>query len=170
MKLKLTHVSKTGPWSPAAMVLTMLSNRHARPRFPPILELLKTFEYHFWNITSISDKYRRCKPATIPVKYERDSTSLIENIPPEMSLSDRHGDVNECSLGNSHHWSPGSSELGKRLNWFGDYVEDSMMTSSNGNIFRITGSLCGEFTGHRWIPRTKASDAQHWCFLWSAPE
>ena len=28
----------------------------------------------------------------------------------------------------------------------------SMMTSSNGNIFRVTGPLCGEFTGHRWIP------------------
>ena len=27
-----------------------------------------------------------------------------------------------------------------------------MMTSSNGNIFRVTGILCGEFTGHRWIP------------------
>ena len=36
-----------------------------------------------------------------------------------------------------------------------------MMTSSNGNIFRATGHLCGEFTGHRWIPRTKASDAEH---------
>ena len=23
-----------------------------------------------------------------------------------------------------------------------------MMTSSNGNIFRVTGPLCGEFTGH----------------------
>ena len=31
----------------------------------------------------------------------------------------------------------------------------AMMTSSNGNIFRVTGPLCGEFTGHRWIPRTK---------------
>ena len=30
-----------------------------------------------------------------------------------------------------------------------------MMTSSNGNIFRVTGHLCGEFTGDRWIPRTK---------------
>ena len=45
-----------------------------------------------------------------------------------------------------------------------------MMTSSNGNIFRATGHLCGEFTGHRWIPRTKASDAELWCLLWSAPE
>ena len=45
----------------------------------------------------------------------------------------------------------------------------TMMTSPDGNIFRVTGSLCGEFTGHRWIPRTKASDAKLWSFLWSAP-
>ena len=44
-----------------------------------------------------------------------------------------------------------------------------MMASSNGNIFRVTGHLCGEFTGHRWIPCTKASNAELWCFLWSAP-
>ena len=31
-----------------------------------------------------------------------------------------------------------------------------MMTSSNGNIFRVIGQLCGEFTGDRWIPRTEA--------------
>ena len=32
------------------------------------------------------------------------------------------------------------------------------------NIFRVTGPLCGEFTGHRWIPLTKASDAEiHQC-------
>ena len=29
------------------------------------------------------------------------------------------------------------------------------MTSSNGHIFRVTGPLCGEFTGHRGIPITK---------------
>ena len=46
----------------------------------------------------------------------------------------------------------------------------AMMMSSNGNIFRVTGHLCGEFTGDRWIPRTKASGAELWCFLWSAPE
>ena len=39
------------------------------------------------------------------------------------------------------------------------------MTSSNGNIFRVTGPLCGEFTGLRWIPLTKASDAELWYFL-----
>ena len=45
-----------------------------------------------------------------------------------------------------------------------------MMTSSNGNIFRVTGHLCGEFTDLRWIPRTKASDAELWRFLWSVPD
>ena len=35
-----------------------------------------------------------------------------------------------------------------------------MITSSNGNIFRVTDHLCGEFTGPRWIPHTKASDAE----------
>ena len=45
-----------------------------------------------------------------------------------------------------------------------------MMTSSNGNIFRVTGHLCGEFPGHWWIPHTKASDAELWRFLWSVPE
>ena len=39
------------------------------------------------------------------------------------------------------------------------------MTSSNGNIFRVTGPLCGEITGPRWIPRTKASDTELWCFF-----
>ena len=42
----------------------------------------------------------------------------------------------------------------------------TMMKSSHGNIFRVTGPLFGEFTGHRWIPSTKANDAEHWCFLW----
>ena len=44
----------------------------------------------------------------------------------------------------------------------------SMMTSPKGNIFHVTGHLCGEFTGPLWIPNTKASDAELWCFLWSA--
>ena len=44
-----------------------------------------------------------------------------------------------------------------------------MMTSSNGTVSRVTGPLWGESTGHRWIPITKASDAELCCFLWSAP-
>ena len=41
-----------------------------------------------------------------------------------------------------------------------------MMTSPNENVFRVTGPLCGEFTGHRWISLTMASDAELCCFLW----
>ena len=44
------------------------------------------------------------------------------------------------------------------------FCDHHMMTSSNGNIFRVTGHLCGEFTGHRRIIRTKASDAELSCF------
>ena len=38
------------------------------------------------------------------------------------------------------------------------------------NIFRVTGPLCGEFAGHRWIPLTKASDTELWYFLGYATE
>ena len=40
-----------------------------------------------------------------------------------------------------------------------------MMTSSIGNIFRVTGPLWGEITGHQWIPLTKASDASFDVFI-----
>ena len=36
-----------------------------------------------------------------------------------------------------------------------DEIRWNMMTSSNGNIFRVTGHLCGEFTVPRWIPAQK---------------
>ena len=39
------------------------------------------------------------------------------------------------------------------------------MTSSNWNIFRVTGHLCEEFTSDQWIPHTKARDAELWCFF-----
>ena len=43
-----------------------------------------------------------------------------------------------------------------------EYEMYYMMTSSNGNIFRITCYLCGEFTGHWWIaaqrPGTRGFD------------
>ena len=41
----------------------------------------------------------------------------------------------------------------------------NMMTSSNRKILRVTGLLCGEFTGHRGILHTKATDAELWCFF-----
>ena len=40
-------------------------------------------------------------------------------------------------------------------------IPRAMMTSSNGNIFRVTD---------QWIPLTKASDAELWYFFLSEPE
>ena len=62
-------------------------------------------------------------------------------------------------------WTAPTSLLAKFIDISGPSKIHSrfvMMTSSNGNIFR--------FTGPRWIPSTKASDAGLWCFIWSAPE
>ena len=58
------------------------------------------------------------------------------------------------------------------LKWRHYTSKDSfiMMTSSNGKIFHVTGLLWGESTGHQWIPPTKSSDAELWCFLWSVSE
>ena len=43
-------------------------------------------------------------------------------------------------------------------------MKQPLMTSSSGNNFRVTGPLCGEFTGQRWIFLTKVSDAELYFF------
>ena len=45
----------------------------------------------------------------------------------------------------------------------------SMMTSPNGDIFRVTGPLWRESTGHRWIPSQNPGTLSFDIFL-SAPE
>ena len=62
------------------------------------------------------------------------------------------------ALSISHIFSPkNSGKMSHNLNikarYRGSFVSSlSMITSSNGNIFHVTGPLCKEFTGHRWIP------------------
>ena len=43
----------------------------------------------------------------------------------------------------------------QNIPWWPMRPTEVMMTSSNENIFRVTGPLCGEFTGDRWIPPHK---------------
>ena len=81
----------------------------------------------------------------------------VKNYKSTMSSSHKTGTVNAHT---PEHWTESLAYS----------FQSYMMTSSNGNIFRVTGPLWGEFTGHRWIPPTKASDAELWSFLWSAPE
>ena len=56
-----------------------------------------------------------------------------------------------------------------KLTIFPGMHKSTMMTSSNGNLFCVTGHLCEEFTGHRWIPH-KGQWRGAWCSLWSASE
>ena len=67
-------------------------------------------------------------------------------------------------------WYPSQHDFKPRWPQDPAFQNRIMMTSSNWNLFRVTGLLWGEFTGHRWIPLAKASEAGLWCFLWSAPE
>ena len=66
----------------------------------------------------------------------------------------------------------------KRVNYISDTLSMYVFIDSTKSwwrhqmeTFSALLALCewGEFTGHRWIPPTKASDAELWCFLWSAP-
>ena len=45
-----------------------------------------------------------------------------------------------------------------------------MVTSSKGNLFRVTGTLHEESTSYQWIPLTKASEVKFWCSLSSELE
>ena len=86
--------------------------------------------------------------------------SMLIRVPCGATLND-----NVLPMGDMNLWYPGGGS-GITL----QKTHATMMTSSNGNIFRVTGHLCGEFTVPRWIPHTKASDAELWCFRWSASE
>ena len=66
-----------------------------------------------------------------------------------------------------HKWH---GNIDRKLKAIQNGYDLGMMTSLNGNIFRVIGPLWGEFTGHWWIPLTKASVAELWCFFLSAPE
>ena len=51
--------------------------------------------------------------------------------------------------------------------WYGEQ-SCIMMTSSNGNLFRVTGLLCGEFTGHPsfWRHCNDVAFSKHVRYQW----
>ena len=57
-----------------------------------------------------------------------------------------------------HHWGR-TYDIPMIWKWFPHYWPFVMGIQGHCRI-----------PGHRWIPHTKASDAELWCFLWSAPE
>ena len=76
------------------------------------------------------------------------------------------GDITDCFRHQTSQWSLQTISSGPHLNiktvcpgtWISiikiirSWLIFIMMTSSNGNIFRVTGHLCGECTGPWWIP------------------
>ena len=57
----------------------------------------------------------------------------------------------------------------KELDYNPSHGEQYTMTSSNGNIFCVTGPLWRESTWQSPVyPLTKVNDAELWCFLWSS--
>ena len=70
--------------------------------------------------------------------------------------------------------------LEETQNYIDGLVQDWSISIANHYSDVIMGAMASqitsvsivwwEFTGHRWIPLTRASDADLWRFLWSAPE
>ena len=71
---------------------------------------------------------------------------------PQMLLTSSHEEAN--SIITKHATYCGHDPQSNVCVWF----RMTMMTSSNGNIFRVTGHLCGEFTGDTQRPVTRSFD------------
>ena len=97
------------------------------------------------------------------------------NIPKQLTLfcmriKSNHILLNYCST-TCTTWTSGiSCKIHRRFRgnfyWF-LFSDDDVI---KWNHFPRYWPFVREFTGPRWIPRTKASDAELWCFLWSASE
>ena len=88
------------------------------------------------------------------------NTSLL--IYCEYSL-DAIAETAKCTDGRTNRWTGEQDEkdmheyIAPQVRWadkdfFGMNLLKILMTSPNGNTLRVTGPLCWEFTGHRWIP------------------
>ena len=108
-----------------------------------------------------------CFPQGIIVDRQIFAESQQETDPASSGRLNRDGGWVASSNGNT--WIEVSKEY---IPWIISlfYTKNDIMTSSNGYIFRVADPLCGELYGHRWIPLTKASDAELSCFLWSTPK
>ena len=141
----------------AALLVLCTGNSPVTGEFPAQRPVTRSFDTSMWYINILYKSMAWHKTAVIPLQTHWSYCSLV---------------LNHKNDGTIHKiWRPLSRP--KSLTWTTSLVSkdhggnhlNSMMTSSNGNIFRVTGHLWGEFTGPRWIPHTKASDAGLWCFF-----
>ena len=66
-------------------------------------------------------------------------------------------------------WNYLSIHRSQRCNRYNFIPQFIMVATLRGDPLCITVPLRGEPTGRRWIPLTKASDAELWWFSWSLP-
>ena len=97
---------------------------------------------HLHYVSQLNQECGRC----IPVSYEYDYIVHISRL-------------SRGYLYHSDWWQILSSQMALINQLRIVKCGSRMMTSSNGNIFSVTGPLFGEFTGHRRIPYTKASNS-----------
>ena len=85
-----------------------------------------------FEIDDVEHEYHLSTLSKSPVTFEEGCTKYGCAIKKTSPLNVQLGDVTVQYVSSSYTWC--------------------IMASSNGNSFPVTGHLCGEFTGNRWIP------------------
>ena len=143
----------------------ILNQNQRKKSFTKIYWIMSSAKYHLFYINNLLTwRAGWLQVLAVPHAYW-----LYTGIPVTPS-GNRQTHVRRWEKNTCTHWVCLRNILYVGFASFLDTQRRRMMTSSNGSIFRVTGPLWREFTGHRWIPITKASDAELWCFLWPAPE
>ena len=174
--LKLSHVSKSGSrlWS-LGFALWLADNAVY------ILDILQRYPLHQQiafaqnvfpsNLNCQYDQWNRIQRFATLIQMRWDIHLILILVLTQQSLRNfAHGAISVVPCAEVCSNLMAIKSIADKRNFHRSKKSLIMMTSSNGNIFRGTGHLCGEFTGLRWISRTKASDAELWHFLWSASE
>ena len=85
-------------------------------------------------------------PDVVPRILDVSLMKSVRSFAEEFRNSEQRLDILINNAGMAGKWRRPYPGLGKYSRW---HCLKNMMTSSNGNIFRVTGPLCGEFTGDR---------------------
>ena len=109
----------------------------------------------FWNVTHI-----------LKSLIDWSSINQCGTVGSLAASSERCGVISWAIINNGI-WSATKKKIMNSMHWIilSSNRGHVTMTSFNGNNFCITGLLWWESTCHRWIPLTKASDAELWFFL-----
>ena len=90
------------------------------------------------------------------------SVNCVTIAPNNGLLHVRHQDITYTY---KHYLSERGTKLTSFRKWTGNVHDDVI----KWKYFPRYWPFVQGFTGDRWSPRTKASDAELWCFLWPAP-